>query len=135
MKKPEKRKTNTDNKYLNENNQIYNQACKEYEEFLPSEEEIEEIIAKKHYLDCKDAVKDIAKTIYNRIRGGMSKHTSEQIKDWKEYEKVRLEGRYNMYSSNARLLTGLSKEEYSYCIKNYTELKNQAISKAEGGLK
>lgn len=60
----------------------------------------------------------------------MSKHTSEQIKDWKKYERVRLGGRYNMFSPNARLLTGLSKEKYHYCMENYTTLENQ--TKAEG---
>jgi len=59
----------------------------------------------------------------------MSKHTPEQIENWKEYEMVRLGGKYNMFSPNARLLTGLSKTEYSDCMENYTSLKEQAKTK------
>lgn len=62
----------------------------------------------------------------------MSKHTAGEIENWKMYEDVRAEGRFNMLSPNARALTGLSKEEYRYCMKNYSTLKQQAIRKAEG---
>jgi len=61
----------------------------------------------------------------------VSKHSNEQIVKREAYEEVRLEGQYNMFSPNARDLTGLSKEEYSYCMENYSSLKEQAIAKAE----
>lgn len=41
------------------------------------------------------------------------------------YEQVRREGRFNMFDPNARILTGLSKEDYLYVMKNYTELHNK----------
>lgn len=61
----------------------------------------------------------------------MSKYTQKQIENWKEYEKVRREGRFNMFDPNARALTGLSREEYTFCIENYDALKQQAIQKAQ----
>ena len=61
------------------------------------------------------------------------KHTQEQLANWKVYEEVRLEGRYNMFDPNARILTGLDKEEYLYCMKNYSTLQEQ--SKAEETIK
>lgn len=39
-----------------------------------------------------------------------------------QYELVRLNGRFNMIDIRARLLVGLSKEEYNYIIENYTQL-------------
>ena len=39
-----------------------------------------------------------------------------------QYELVRLNGRYNMLDIRARLLVGLSEEEYNYIIENYTQL-------------
>lgn len=59
----------------------------------------------------------------------MSKHTPEQIENWREYERVRLEGCYNMFSPNARNSIGLSEEEYLYCMKNYSSLKEHAKAK------
>lgn len=38
------------------------------------------------------------------------------------YEQVRREGKYNMFDPNARILTGLTEEEYIYAINNYDEL-------------
>jgi hypothetical protein len=59
----------------------------------------------------------------------MIKHTKEQINNWKLYEKVRKEGRFNMFDPNARILTGLDREEYMYCLSNYDTLKKQAEKK------
>ena len=39
-----------------------------------------------------------------------------------QYELVRLNGRYNMLDIRARLLVGLSEEEYKYIMKHYSEL-------------
>ena len=38
------------------------------------------------------------------------------------YERVRREGRFNMFDPNARMLTGLSKEDYIWVMNNYSEL-------------
>ena len=54
------------------------------------------------------------------------KHTKKQLQDWVLYEEVRVEGSYNMFSPNARALTGLDKDEYRYCMDNYSSLKQQA---------
>ena len=50
-------------------------------------------------------------------------HTPEQIEDWKRYEKVRQAGRWNMFDPSARFATGLSKDEYMYVMKNFSELR------------
>ena len=52
------------------------------------------------------------------------KYTEKQIENWKRFEEVRQEGKYNMFIPNARLLTGLDDDEYSFCMKNYSELKD-----------
>lgn len=57
------------------------------------------------------------------------KHTVEQAHNWEAYEEVRSQGRFNMFDPNARILSGLSKDEYSYCMKNYGTLKQQAEAK------
>ena len=59
-------------------------------------------------------------------------HTPKQIKDWRAYERVRAGGKWNMFDPNARIATGLSRENYIFCMKHYSALKEQAISKAEG---
>lgn len=51
------------------------------------------------------------------------KFTSQQLADFKAYEDVRSEGRFNMFDENARILTGLSKEEYLFVMKNYVHLR------------
>jgi len=50
--------------------------------------------------------------------------TKKQLLNWSSYENVRLEGQYNMFDPNARILTELSEEEYGFCMKNYSELKD-----------
>ena len=48
---------------------------------------------------------------------------NEKIKDnLFQYEVVRLQGKYNMLDEKARELTGLTKEEYMFTIKNYGKL-------------
>ena len=46
-------------------------------------------------------------------------------REFKQYVKVQMEGRYNMLDPRARQLTGLSKEKYTHIIKNYGELKER----------
>lgn len=54
----------------------------------------------------------------------MSKFTEQQLRDWKIYEKVRISGRFNMLFPEARVATGLSREDYLFVIKNYIELRD-----------
>ena len=49
--------------------------------------------------------------------------TKKQLLDYRDYESVRQEGKYNMFDPNARALTGLTKEEYRFVMNNYSELK------------
>ena len=44
------------------------------------------------------------------------------IDDFRAYERVRADGRFNMFDPNARALTGLSKDTYLAVMKNYREL-------------
>jgi hypothetical protein len=53
------------------------------------------------------------------------KFTKEELENWKKYERVRKEGKWNMFDVNAQVATGLSKEEFVFCMKNYTELKKE----------
>lgn len=59
------------------------------------------------------------------------KHTAQQIENWELYEQVRQGGRFNMFDPRARKSTGLSKEDYVYCLKNYSTLKAQALAQAK----
>lgn len=52
--------------------------------------------------------------------------TTEDLIDFKDYEEVRLSGRYNMFDPRARRATGLSSERYCFVMKNYSELKEAA---------
>ena len=61
------------------------------------------------------------------------KHTKKQLYNWNRYEDVRQARRFNMLDSNARALTGLSKEEYRYCMTHYSALKAQAEDEKERG--
>ncbi len=45
------------------------------------------------------------------------------LEAWKKYERVRKGGRYNMFDPRARQQTGLSREQYSFVIKHYSDLK------------
>lgn len=49
--------------------------------------------------------------------------TLEQLANWRAYEEVRLGGEYNMFDPRARASTGLTSEEYSFCMKNFSALK------------
>jgi hypothetical protein len=51
------------------------------------------------------------------------KFTRKQIHQFRSYEMVRKSGHYNMFSSQARLATCLTKEEYLFVMENYSELK------------
>ena len=49
--------------------------------------------------------------------------TEQQLKNFKKYVRVQMGGRYNMFDPRARAATGLSQDEYTFIIKNYSELK------------
>jgi len=55
-----------------------------------------------------------------------NKFSKKEINNFKSYEIVRKSGTYNMFSSQARLATGLTKEDYLFVMENYSELKSAA---------
>ena len=60
--------------------------------------------------------------------GTLTKFTESQLENWKAYEVVRRSGAFNMFSNEARILTGLTHEEYAHVMKNYTDLEHEARS-------
>ena len=50
-------------------------------------------------------------------------HTAKQREHWRAYEHVRQAGRYNMLERNAQLLTGLTPQDYAYCMEHYSTLR------------
>jgi len=48
------------------------------------------------------------------------------------YEKVRMEGKYNMLSVDAMKATGLTKPDYIYIIEHYSELHDKYINEING---
>ncbi|NDD52427.1 hypothetical protein EBZ39_00865 [bacterium] len=57
-------------------------------------------------------------------------YTKKQINQFKSYEIIRTSGVYNMFSPQARLASGLTKEEYLFVMKNYSELKEASEARA-----
>lgn len=77
IKKPEKKVVTKykecsvcGDRYINEKDAGYNQACDDYEKFLPSEEEIRQILETPNFdISLNDKLKeDLAKAISKRIR-------------------------------------------------------------------
>lgn len=56
----------------------------------------------------------------------MNQFTQQQIEDFKAYDEVRQEGRYNMMSPQAQQLTGLDRNRYLFVLRNYVELAQAA---------
>lgn len=56
----------------------------------------------------------------------MKKFTDQQIKDFKDYEKVRASGKYNMVDPRARRAAGLNDAEYCFVMDNFSALRGQA---------
>jgi hypothetical protein len=48
---------------------------------------------------------------------------AEKIANFRAYEKVRAEGKYNMFDPRAIAASGLSKEDYIDVMKNYAEYR------------
>ena len=57
--------------------------------------------------------------------------TSKQLSDFREYEKVRLSGRFNMLDPKARQMTGLSYDDYVFTMKHYGDLRDAAAKGAK----
>lgn len=57
------------------------------------------------------------------------KFTPQQIMNWRAYELVRRGGRFNMFDPNARVVSGLSKEDYGFVMSNYEALADVAQAK------
>jgi hypothetical protein len=60
----------------------------------------------------------------------MSTFTRQQINQFRAYEYVRSSGHYNMFSSQARLSSGLTKDEYIFVMENYSELLEASEARA-----
>lgn len=60
----------------------------------------------------------------------MTTFTQAQLATWVAYEAVREAGHYNMFDGRARQATGLTQEEYSFVMKNFSKLK-AAVEKSE----
>lgn len=57
---------------------------------------------------------------------GKTAFTKQQLAQWRSYERVRSDGKYNMFDPRARQATKLSAGAYSFVMKNYSALKAQA---------
>lgn len=49
----------------------------------------------------------------------------EQKRMYESYEDIRIEGKYNMFSREAQICSGLTEEKYKYVMEHYTELRNK----------
>lgn len=52
-----------------------------------------------------------------------AKFSKTQLNNWWSYEKIRRSGKYNMFDRLAQIVSGLTEEEYFFCIDNYSLLK------------
>jgi hypothetical protein len=52
--------------------------------------------------------------------------TSTELKQYRRYENVRESGHWNMLDPQAREATGLSRDQYSFVMKNYSALREAA---------
>lgn len=58
-------------------------------------------------------------------------HTEQELANFKAYERVRQSGKWNMFSREAQLATGLDRDEYIFVMKNYESLQAQAEALTE----
>lgn len=56
----------------------------------------------------------------------MKKYTTEQLADYKAYEKVRKGGKYNMFDPRASRAAKLPEDRYVFVMSNYSELRKEA---------
>ena len=59
--------------------------------------------------------------------------TTQQLTDWKAYERVRQGGRFNMFDPKARSASGLGAAAYTFVMTHYSELKKQFLEKSSTG--
>jgi len=57
----------------------------------------------------------------------VNEFTFEQLAQFRRYERVRLGGPFNMFDPRARALTGLTREQYSFVMNNYSELRDAEL--------
>ena len=50
-------------------------------------------------------------------------YTELQLRNWANYEAVRASGFYNMFSFQAQAATGLTREEYFFCMEHFEALE------------
>ena len=50
-------------------------------------------------------------------------YTEIQLRNWANYEAVRASGFYNMFSFHAQEATGLTREEYAFCMEHFEALE------------
>lgn len=54
----------------------------------------------------------------------MNKFTDKQIENFKDFEGIRVSGVINMYDARSGCeMTGMTKDEWIFCMNNYDELK------------
>jgi hypothetical protein len=70
-------------------------------------------------------IEEISQKYYSKLgrQGVKMEFTEQHIKNWGTYEKVRQSGKYNMFSSQARIATGLSRADYIFVMNNYPQLE------------
>lgn len=54
----------------------------------------------------------------------MNKFTDKQIENFKDFEDIRISGVINMFNTRSGCeMTGMTKDEWIFCMNNYDELK------------
>jgi hypothetical protein len=56
--------------------------------------------------------------------------TPKQLSNFKAYRKVQMRGLYNMFDPKARAATKLTSAEYTFVMKNYSELSKEVDTPA-----
>lgn len=52
--------------------------------------------------------------------------TTQQIKNFKAYERVRASGKFNMFDPRAQQAASLNRNDFMFVLENYSGLKEQA---------
>jgi hypothetical protein len=53
-------------------------------------------------------------------------YSEDVIRDWRQYERVRLGGAFNMFDQRAIDASALSRDRYIFIMENYAEIKKAA---------
>ena len=54
-----------------------------------------------------------------------NRFSDRDIVDWRNYERIRLTGKFNMFDPRAREIVGLSKERYIFILEHYSNIQDQ----------